>query len=78
MWLIRISPCWSGTNKTILSVSQVLCALSAEATAYPWPASQPEERPEPKGTEDPRDLEPGHGHPSSTGELVASPAFAVL
>lgn len=37
-----------------------------EATAYPWPASQPEERPEPKGTEDPRDLEPGHGQPSST------------
>ncbi|XP_038173970.1 protein KRBA1 isoform X8 [Arvicola amphibius] len=37
-----------------------------EATAYPWPASQPEERPEPKGSEDPRDLEPGHGQPSST------------
>ncbi|XP_057632240.1 protein KRBA1 isoform X1 [Chionomys nivalis] len=37
-----------------------------EATTYPWPAPQPEERPEPKGTEDPKDLEPGHGQPSST------------
>lgn len=78
MWLIRISPCWSGTSKTILSLSQVLCALSAEATTYPWPAPQPEERPEPKGPEDPKDLEPGHGQPSSTGELVTSAAFAVL
>ncbi|XP_076422769.1 protein KRBA1 isoform X41 [Peromyscus maniculatus bairdii] len=38
-----------------------------EATGCPWPASQLEERPEPKGAEDTSDLEPGHGQPSATG-----------
>ncbi|XP_076422765.1 protein KRBA1 isoform X37 [Peromyscus maniculatus bairdii] len=37
-----------------------------EATGCPWPASQLEERPEPKGAEDTSDLEPGHGQPSAT------------
>lgn len=75
---LRISPCWSSTDKTILFLFQVLCALSAEATGCPWPASQLEERPEPKGTEDSGDLKPGHEQPSATGELVASSAFAML
>ncbi|XP_051008393.1 protein KRBA1 isoform X3 [Acomys russatus] len=46
----------------------VLCALSAEAAGHPWPATQLEERPEPKCTEDPRELEPGHGQPSATAK----------
>lgn len=54
------------------------CVLSAEAARDPWPAPQLEERPEPKGTEDSKDLEPGHRQPSATGELVAFPGFAVL
>ncbi|XP_035304956.1 protein KRBA1 [Cricetulus griseus] len=37
-----------------------------EATGCPWPASQLEERPEPKGTEDSGDLKPGHEQPSAT------------
>ncbi|XP_052577130.1 protein KRBA1 isoform X5 [Peromyscus californicus insignis] len=37
-----------------------------EVTGCPWPASQLEERPEPKGAEDTSDLEPGHGQPSAT------------
>lgn len=71
-------PCWSGSEKTILSLSQVLCALSAEAAGHPWPATQLEERPEPKGTEDSRDPAPGHGQPSAAGKRVAFPAFAEL
>ncbi|GAB1290781.1 Protein KRBA1 [Apodemus speciosus] len=35
------------------------------AAGHPWPAAQLEERPEPKGTEDSRDLEPGHRQPSA-------------
>lgn len=54
------------------------CVLSAEAAGHPWPAPQLEERPEPKDTEDSRDLEPGHRQPSAAGELVPFPAFAVL
>lgn len=37
-----------------------------EAARDPWPAPQLEERPEPKGTEDSKDLEPGHRQPSAT------------
>lgn len=73
---MRTAPC--GVVLPELSLSQVFDVLSAEAAGCPWPASQLEERPEPKGAEDTSDLEPGHGQPSATGELVASPAFAVL
>ncbi|ERE66860.1 protein KRBA1 [Cricetulus griseus] len=41
-------------------------SLNTEATGCPWPASQLEERPEPKGTEDSGDLKPGHEQPSAT------------
>lgn len=54
------------------------CVLPAEAAGHPWPAAghpwpaaQLEERPEPKGTEDSRGLEPGHRQPRVAGELVA-------
>ncbi|KAL1777737.1 KRBA1 isoform X1 [Sigmodon hispidus] len=36
-----------------------------EAAGHLWPASQLEERPEPKSPEDSRDLEPEHGQPST-------------
>ncbi|XP_040592799.1 protein KRBA1 isoform X4 [Mesocricetus auratus] len=44
----------------------VLCARSEAASGLPWPASQPEKSPEPKGTEDSRDLKPGHEQPDAT------------
>lgn len=37
------------------------------AAGHPSPAPQLEEKPEPKGTEDSRDLEPGHRPPSAAG-----------
>ncbi|XP_036038810.1 protein KRBA1 isoform X4 [Onychomys torridus] len=58
--------CQPGPVSSAEGKGGVLDALSAEAAGCPWPASQLEERPEPKGAEDTSDLEPGHGQPSAT------------
>ncbi|XP_013360098.1 PREDICTED: protein KRBA1 isoform X3 [Chinchilla lanigera] len=69
LWLSREEGAESACRPGLLSSAEARGGRRGEAAGVPWPVPPPEKRPGPRGSEDPRGLEPGCRRPSVAARI---------